>query len=472
MDTETGAMSSDDYVVDLIDFSSMHDEVKGGLNSKFATSAPQGQHGPTNAHNAHNMSSVPQPADSTESLQQLVSQAHNGLLQPLGRKGLSISSTTPGTPPETPPTMNNNNNNNGPPSPTYVTATLGSPVMSHVDQCTKNNLLDDNLGPMHWPPVAQLRYLHETPLDLRPPQCSELDWTPLQRRNDYMDPQVANSMVGHVHSFSPRLMNGLGSVHQNLMSNMTTGGNNMASLGQPQLGQHLQAAARHTGMGPHHNGQHPGHQYQGQLSSGHHGGHQHQQQLAHQQQLGQQQGNDGANIYSDDEQLIHLSVRELNKKLHGRSREEIQRMKQKRRTLKNRGYAQNCRTKRLAQRHELETRNRQLQADLQRIKQELDHVAQERDYFRSQWYKEHPSAHRPPNGLTMIPHNGNTGNGMQMMTTGPLLERVAVSSTTPSQGGMNNGQANGHHPNRQDSISSTASSGSSGASSPGSPDFY
>ncbi|CAN8024382.1 hypothetical protein HPB47_023728 [Ixodes persulcatus] len=86
----------------------------------------------------------------------------------------------------------------------------------------------------------------------------------------------------------------------------------------------------------------------------------------------------------DDEQLISLSVRELNKRLHGFPREEVVRLKQKRRTLKNRGYAQNCRTKRLAQRHELESRNRILQAEANRLRQELDRACQERDFYKQQ----------------------------------------------------------------------------------------
>ncbi|KAK7862989.1 hypothetical protein R5R35_014544 [Gryllus longicercus] len=87
----------------------------------------------------------------------------------------------------------------------------------------------------------------------------------------------------------------------------------------------------------------------------------------------------------NDEALMSLSVRELNKKLHGFPREEVVRLKQKRRTLKNRGYAQNCRSKRLQQRHELEMTNRTLHAELQRTKVELARLAQERDLYKSRY---------------------------------------------------------------------------------------
>ena len=90
----------------------------------------------------------------------------------------------------------------------------------------------------------------------------------------------------------------------------------------------------------------------------------------------------GADDILNDDALMSLSVRELNKRLHGFPREEVVRLKQKRRTLKNRGYAQNCRSKRLQQRHELEVTNRTLQAELHRLKLQLSRIAQERDDYK------------------------------------------------------------------------------------------
>jgi uncharacterized small protein (DUF1192 family) len=86
----------------------------------------------------------------------------------------------------------------------------------------------------------------------------------------------------------------------------------------------------------------------------------------------------------EEQDLVALSVRDLNKRLHGCARDEIIRLKQKRRTLKNRGYAQNCRSKRMQQRHDLETQNRLLQNEINHLRRQLDDVCKQRDAYQRQ----------------------------------------------------------------------------------------
>merc|ERR1712130_857247 len=85
-----------------------------------------------------------------------------------------------------------------------------------------------------------------------------------------------------------------------------------------------------------------------------------------------------------NQQLVNLSVRELNKRLHGVPREEVVKLKQKRRTLKNRGYAQNCRSKRLLQRQDLEENNKALVSSSERMRAELERVVKECGLLRRQ----------------------------------------------------------------------------------------
>lgn len=63
----------------------------------------------------------------------------------------------------------------------------------------------------------------------------------------------------------------------------------------------------------------------------------------------------------NDKQLITLSVRELNKHLKSSkfNKNQVQKMKQRRRTLKNRGYAASCRNKRFQKKGELEYQKRE-----------------------------------------------------------------------------------------------------------------
>ena len=92
-----------------------------------------------------------------------------------------------------------------------------------------------------------------------------------------------------------------------------------------------------------------------------------------------------------DEELRTISVRELNRKLKqsGCSKEQAINIKQRRRTLKNRGYAANCRHKRQSQTLQLtvdlkkvkETEEK-LRADVQQMVRERDHAQQQRDVYK------------------------------------------------------------------------------------------
>ena len=86
-----------------------------------------------------------------------------------------------------------------------------------------------------------------------------------------------------------------------------------------------------------------------------------------------------------DEVLVSLPVKDLNSVLRGFSDDEIFRIKQRRRTLKNRGYAQNSRTKRVRQKEDLEVERQRLREDLDQLARENDNLKRERDEARKKY---------------------------------------------------------------------------------------
>ncbi|KAJ8367048.1 hypothetical protein AAFF_G00333620 [Aldrovandia affinis] len=86
-----------------------------------------------------------------------------------------------------------------------------------------------------------------------------------------------------------------------------------------------------------------------------------------------------------DDELVTMSVRELNQHLRGLSKDEIAQLKQRRRTLKNRGYAASCRVKRVTQREELERQKAELQREVEKLAAENAGVRAELDALRSKY---------------------------------------------------------------------------------------
>jgi transcription factor MAFF/G/K len=80
-----------------------------------------------------------------------------------------------------------------------------------------------------------------------------------------------------------------------------------------------------------------------------------------------------------DERLLSLSVRELNKQLKrsGLTKQQATKMKQRRRTLKNRGYAASCRNKRLEVKDGLEEERIDVVSNIKRIKLDQTKLKQE-----------------------------------------------------------------------------------------------
>ena len=90
-----------------------------------------------------------------------------------------------------------------------------------------------------------------------------------------------------------------------------------------------------------------------------------------------------------EKELRELSVKEINRLLkeRGLSTAEIARVKHRRRTLKNRGYAQHSRLRRIETKNNLETEKKSLLKELEQLQQQLAVTVRERDMFKNKYVK-------------------------------------------------------------------------------------
>lgn len=98
-----------------------------------------------------------------------------------------------------------------------------------------------------------------------------------------------------------------------------------------------------------------------------------------------QEFQDSPNFSISDHDLVMLTVRELNRMLRGLPRDEVLKLKQRRRTLKNRGYAANCRERRLTQKEELEQERQTLQVEVDKLRSENNKMRHELQDLRTKY---------------------------------------------------------------------------------------
>ncbi|KAG7281936.1 hypothetical protein CRUP_002994 [Coryphaenoides rupestris] len=140
-----------------------------------------------------------------------------------------------------------------------------------------------------------------------------------------------------------------------------------------------------------------------------------------------------------DDELVSMSVRELNQHLRGLTKEEILQLKQRRRTLKNRGYAASCRVKRVTQKEELERQKALLQQEVDKLATENASMRAELDALRSKYEAlqtfARTVARSPAVGVGVRGCSGGVGGGMggggvASTIMGPLIPGKVATATS------------------------------------------
>lgn len=239
----------------------------------------------------------------------------------------------PGTPPDTPPVSN---------SPSPQSSYLDhQPLYPHIQPVQKNAGYND----MIWQPLTDRRSRHE-PLDLRPigngDSVSEIqNWNVMQQHTSVIasnGKRIFHTDYVHHH-------------RQQLIQNPPNQFGKPLSVCGSGLISPASSSSRTNSLS-------------GRISRNN------------------SSLSSGTDCPIDDDTLVALSVRDLNLRLKSYPRDEIVKLKQKRRTLKNRGYAQNCRSKRVMQKTELELSNRKLETELHNFKIKLQDALQELEMYK------------------------------------------------------------------------------------------
>lgn len=149
-------------------------------------------------------------------------------------------------------------------------------------------------------------------------------------------------------------------------------------------------------------------------------------------QVKREPGENGTSL--TDDELVTMSVRELNQHLRGLSKEEILQLKQRRRTLKNRGYAASCRVKRVTQKEELEKQKAQLQQEVDKLANENASMRMELDALRSKYEAlqtfARTVARSPTVGVGVKAGGGGGGGGVPSSVIGPLIPGKVATATS------------------------------------------
>jgi len=97
----------------------------------------------------------------------------------------------------------------------------------------------------------------------------------------------------------------------------------------------------------------------------------------------------GKSVKITDDELVSLSVKELNQLLKGVAHDKCTQLKKRRRTLKNRGYASNCREKQFSQKEDLESEKHVLRREVEDLAKRNDAIRAELNSLESRYESLH-----------------------------------------------------------------------------------